>query len=242
MGVKETRMASSRVIERRNIIVVGKTGTGKSTVANHILGIDKFKVSDSLDSTTDKVSHGEREEDGIEEGKKYIIKVVDTVGLFDTTALKNKKAMKEIKKYINEQVPDGIHLVLFLFKKGKFTNEEKGTFDFVLERFGDDIKNISALLITHCENDDANSREQLKHDFRTNLATKGIANFMGKGIHTVGFPDLSRCNPRLKPIHQEGIRDDEAEMKQLIYRSGDCDQVLTRQLLQEAWWERCHLF
>jgi predicted GTPase len=47
------------ICKQRNVIVVGKTGSGKSTVANSILGHEVFKISSSLDGETKKADHGE---------------------------------------------------------------------------------------------------------------------------------------------------------------------------------------
>ena len=44
---------------RRNVVVVGKTGVGKSTVANKLVGDDVFKVAEELDGVTRTISHCE---------------------------------------------------------------------------------------------------------------------------------------------------------------------------------------
>ena len=43
-------MATAVSQQRRNIVVLGKTGAGKSTVANQILGTNHFEVSTSTQS------------------------------------------------------------------------------------------------------------------------------------------------------------------------------------------------
>ena len=47
-------MAEVKALEKRNV-VVGKTGGGKSTVANKILGLEKFAVKNVAPSVTLKV-------------------------------------------------------------------------------------------------------------------------------------------------------------------------------------------
>ena len=78
-------MATAVSQQRRNIIVLGKTGAGKSTVANQILGTNHFEVSTSTQSVTRRVRNGEARltVDGVD----YNIKIIDTVGLFDTGSI-----------------------------------------------------------------------------------------------------------------------------------------------------------
>lgn len=47
------------ICKQRNVIVVGKSRSGNSTVANSILGHELFKISSSLDGETKKADHGE---------------------------------------------------------------------------------------------------------------------------------------------------------------------------------------
>lgn len=54
---------------------------------------------------------------------------------------------------------------------------------------GKDISDISALVITLCEHDDAREREEIISCF---TERKDIGKFMKKGILCVGFPDPER--------------------------------------------------
>lgn len=221
-------------IEERSVLIVGKTGAGKSTLGNHLLKDDKFPVSDSFNSTGHSVSHGVAE-GKIEGNARLKCKVVDTVGLFDTTQLSNKKVMKDVKLYVNQHLPEGINIVLFVFRKGRFTREEKDTFDFISKRFGKDIRDISALIITHCENDAPEAREQLIHDFHTNTQTSNIAALMGKGIYAVGFPNTSSDD--LLQIYRPRMARDEAALRKLIIESEK--SFLATQLIEEPFWDKC---
>ena len=228
----------SKEVKRRNVLVVGKTGTGKSTLGNHILTSDRFPVKSSVESTTRDIDHGEAQVD-IPGNICLKVKVVDTVGLFDTSQLSNKKCMKAIKSYVNQHVREGINIVLFLFRKGKYTPEERDTFNFISSRFGRDIQSISALIITHCDTDNDETRKEIIRDFCENPITKHIAAFMGKGIYTVGFPQMDKVAVVFRQALEDTMARDEDVLKKLII--GCEKKYLANELLLESFWEKCWL-
>ena len=219
--------------------MIGKTGAGKSTVCNRIVGSEKFAVSSGLDGVTKEVTHEEVE--FTDSGVRYIFKVVDTVGLFDPSSAKrskaaNKKVIQDIKTYARETIPEGVSIILFVFKEGRYTPEESETFRSFFQKFGDDVSEISALVMTGCEQFDEEARLRKAHDFRQNRRTAGVARCMGKGIHLVGFPDTSKMRPVFKDAYQEGIKTDEKSLIRLIMDSGE--MRLSKELFDEKFWEK----
>ena len=110
------------LLQKRNVVVLGKSGASKSTVANNIIGQSAFKVGDSLASVMQKATHTEVFLTA--SATQYNLKMVDTVGLFDMK-INNKAIVDRVRTYFQKKVPEGVNLVLFVFRKGRYTPKDK---------------------------------------------------------------------------------------------------------------------
>ena len=139
------------------ILVLGRTGTGKSTLVNNIFGVDIAKASGGLEPGTLSVNIHKESIYGVD------VTVCDTPGLQDARR-KEENYMKEVDLMCSDA-----DLVLVCFRMdGRWQDDDVNTIEVITEHLGTGLWNNAVIVLTHADKIDYPKIEEKKEHLAEN--------------------------------------------------------------------------
>ncbi|XP_037614165.1 GTPase IMAP family member 7-like [Sebastes umbrosus] len=181
------------------IVILGKTGSGKSSLANTIFGEKLFRIGHTLNSETREC----RAETKSVNGRS--ITLIDTPGFFDTD--KSEEELKPVMvKCITECAP-GPHAFLIVLKVEKFTKQEQAVITELNQCFSEEVFKYATVVFTHGDQlDEGQTIEDFVHQ---NKLTSELVNKCGGRCHVVD-------NKYWKNNQQDEYRNNQFQVEQLL--------------------------
>uniref|UniRef100_A0A8C2ZJP1 AIG1-type G domain-containing protein n=1 Tax=Cyclopterus lumpus TaxID=8103 RepID=A0A8C2ZJP1_CYCLU len=204
------------------IAVLGKTGVGKSSLANTIFGEQRFKIGHTVNSETRKC---QAETKSVNGGN---ITLIDTPGFFDTNR-SEEELKSEIVRCITEFAP-GPHAFLIVLKVERFTEQEQAVVTKIDQYFSEEVLQFATVLFTH--GDQLPEGETIEEFIHDNKLVSDLVTKCGGRCHVID-------NKYWKNNQQDEYRNNQFQVKELLKtidkmveeNEGRC---YTNEMLQEA--------
>ncbi|XP_068443978.1 GTPase IMAP family member 7-like isoform X2 [Clinocottus analis] len=186
-------------MSNRRIVILGKTGVGKSSLANTIFGEKRFNVGHTVNSDTKKCQSVTKSINGRD------VTLIDSPGFFDTD--RSEKELKcEILRCIIDFAP-GPHAFLILLKVERYTEHEQSVITKINQYFSEEVFKYATVLFTH--GNELEEGHSIEDFVRYNEHLRNLVKKCGGRCHVID-------NKYWKNNQPDEYRSNQFQVKQLL--------------------------
>jgi GTP-binding protein EngB required for normal cell division len=203
----------------RNVILIGRTRTGKSTMASVVNDITYVSKAHELYSQTQKIQFKTISTE-TKDNVWYYFNFIDVPGFFDISANgKQKLTNEKINFYLQECMGKNItniHMFAFVFNLAAGINERDIETMLYVKNTYPYLDRHMALVITHCEQLEAPQRKRLIEDFfrHSKVKQSKLQDYFKLGVLFMGClrnESVTTCNDKSMYFEYNNILDMRAD-------------------------------
>jgi len=161
-------------LKEGNVLVIGQTGVGKTTLVNEILNIN-VKQNSSLNPSTNHINIYR----GFDIDNLLLIKMIDTIGFSDLNK-SNSQVIDRIRKFVNGCPISYLNEILIVMKCDRMSKQEENDLLIFLKKMCEESKSITSLCFTHCKQKEIDYRR-----YFDDIMHREISKYIGKNVYFI---------------------------------------------------------
>lgn len=223
MAARVQNMGYQSLQPQKTIVILGKAGVGKNTMASHIFDDSAaFHIHGLVGSRKpERILHNDTHQLGKESVRVVII---DTAG-FGHMSYDMWDVLQDIKSL------QKVDAIFFLLKYGRVAKEDLKPFEKLIKGLHQHAE-ICHLVITGCEGIDRAARNNVTDLYKLDEVTKNFCDSVKGEFIPVGFPETeSVAAVNLRSLYEQEMKEDEKILRLIIERSSPQDITV-----QEPWY------